>query len=550
MTSWRGRCCLALVGGGLFAAATPPALVPGGGLLVVPALAVWFVLADDRQRGLWPSYLLGCVHMACFSWSVRHVLLGAYVAIVVVGGLYYALAGAAVRLSPRRVAPGVFAVAVAAAFWLRATMPEIWYPHGQPCHCLWQWPAALGGVAVGGEPLLNGLLAWLAAALAQLGRSWRLAVPARRPALFGVAAAAATLAVASGLGHVLRQSVAGDGTRLSVVAVEPGFHLVDELLAVPGPERAARFRELLEQRLVSPTRAELLRTPGPDLVLWPESSLPGDESLAALADDRVRLLADRLPASTARLCVGVNVRDGAADAPPTPAAVLLELPGGRMLGHHEKRHLVPGGEFLPFVRWLPPAVAGALRTWFAAALQSVPQATPGRELPPLRTAAGVPFGALLCYDNAFPGPAAAQVERGARLLCVLSNEAWYRGGGELVQLVAMSVVRALETGTPLVRCTQDGWSVAVGADGRLLAALPLAPAPRAAPGILRVDVPLGPGRLPPLAWLRAGTGPIAALLLLALALHALWQRARLAMTRTPSRVGPAAGAPGAARPGS
>jgi apolipoprotein N-acyltransferase len=33
-------------------------------------------------------------------------------------------------------------------------------------------------------------------------------------------------------------------------------------------------------------------------------------------------------------------------------------------------------------------------------------------------------------------------------------------------------------GTPLVRCTQDGWSAVVGRDGRVLAELPLAPAPR------------------------------------------------------------------------
>jgi apolipoprotein N-acyltransferase len=168
------------------------------------------------------------------------------------------------------------------------------------------------------------------------------------------------------------------------------------------------------------------------------------------------------------------------------------------------------------VRWLPAAAGEWLLGVFAGALGSLPQCEPGRELPPLRTAGGVPFGALLCYDNAFPGPAAAQVAQGARLLCVLSNESWYEGGAELPQLVAMSVLRALENGTPLVRCTQDGWSAVVGRDGRVLAELPLAPAPQPAARTLRASVPLGPGAPPPLAGLRAATGPLAAFGLVAL----------------------------------
>ena len=107
-----------------------------------------------------------------------------------------------------------------------------------------------------------------------------------------------------------------------------------------------------------------------------------------------------------------------------------------------------------------------------------------------------------------------------------------------MQLQAMTVVRALENGTPIVRCTQDGWSGLVGADGRVLAALPVAPAPQPHARNLRVDVPLGPGRTPPLAWLRWGTGPAAALALGALLAHAFARWARLASARSTSRAEP------------
>jgi len=490
---------LPLAGGLALAAAMPPAWFPGAPFLVFAGLAMWFLVARDERRPGWHSYLLGCVHMAMFSWSVRHVLFFAWAMIVVVGGLYYLLVKVAVRLLPAAAAAPGFAVAVAASCWLRANMPEIWYPHGQPCHALWQWPALLRSLALGGEPLANALFAFVAASFAVWWSSWRLASPSWRSSCRLVGIACGSWLVCTAAGHLAPfRSEPSESPPLAVVVIEPGIHLQNEMLAVPEPQRAAKFWRLFEERLLAPTRAQLAAPP-PDVVLWPESSVFERDDVAIRDLDagtaRLRSLAGKLPASAACLVLGTNVRG---DGPPTPAAVMIELPSARIVGHQEKRCLVPGGEFQPFLTWLPRSVSDTLREWFEKALGSLPEATPGRELPPLRTAGGVPFGALLCYDNAFPGPSAAQVAQGARWLCVLSNESWYEGGDELTQLMAMTVVRAIETRTPIVRCTQDGWSGLVDADGELAAALPLAPSQPAA-RILRVAVAPGPGRLPPLA---------------------------------------------------
>lgn len=506
-----------LAAGLLLAVATPSAWLPFSGPLVVLALAMVFAVLRDHRRPLWHGYVLGCAHMAVFSWSVHHVLVFAWAMIVLLGGLYTLAVHAAVRRLPPLFAPLGFGVALAGVCWLRAHMPDICYPHGQPAQSLWRWPALLGSVAVGGEPLANALLGWLGGAVAALASAWRTGAPTWRSAGRGVATAA-TVAAALTVGGAMLRPVADGGT-LDVALVEPGFHLVHELDAVP-PERArARVDELLAERLLAPTRQALATSPPPSLVLWPESSvfatLPVEDVVAS--DARLLDLRGKLPATAARLLLGVNVRQRV-DAPPTPAAVLCELPGARVLSHQEKRCLVPGGEFQPGVRWLPRAAAEWLLTAFAGALGSLPQCEPGRELPPLRTADGVPFGALLCYDNAFAAPAAAQVAQGARLLCVLSNESWYEGGAELPQLLAMSVLRAIETATPVVRCTQDGWSGVVGRDGRLLADLPLAAAPQPAARTLRATVPLGAGVPPALAGVRGLAGPAAAVALLVLLL--------------------------------
>ncbi|MBL9076527.1 MAG: apolipoprotein N-acyltransferase [Planctomycetes bacterium] len=528
-----------LAGGAALAAATPPAVVPGAEFLVWPGLAVWFLLARDPQRPKWHSYLLGCVHLAWFSWSIHHVLWGAYLAIVGLGGAYFVLGTIALRVVPQRWQALGFGLVVAGSFWLRANVPSIHYPHGQPCHALWPWPQLLGSVTLGGEALANALLGWLAASAVELWSGWRVGTPpwpvARRRGAVALGVAAVASAVGWAIAASVRSSPSQDGTRpVPVVLVEPGLHAFDYLRGLP---------RTFEERLLRPTQSLLSaglgdtppQAPGAanaTLVLWPESSIPVTIPVDEIAAGTARLLHDQLHplvAAPERLLLGVNVARGARE---TPAAVLVDLRDGRVLGHYEKRCLVPGGEFVPLLQLLPQAVVDWVRSVFERALGSMPDLVPGQAGPLLHMTDGTPFGVLLCYDNAFPEPAADQVAQGARFLCVLSNESWYRGGGELTQLVAMSVVRALETATPLVRCTTDGWSVVVGADGELRDQLPLRAGPDQGPRILRTTVPPGPGRLPPMAWLRGATGPLAGLWLGLALLHAAWTWARLRSART------------------
>ncbi|MFM1871097.1 MAG: hypothetical protein RL398_519 [Planctomycetota bacterium] len=505
----------AVVGGLLLAAATPPAWFAGAEFAVVLGLAAWYAVATAARRPLWGSYLLGCVHMACFSWSVRHVLLPAYLFIVLMGGVYFVVATAAVRrVGPQRRA-WAFAVAAAASLWLRAEMPEICYPHGQPCHALWEHPWLLGGVRLGGEPLVNALLAAVGAWLVEGWRAWRVAAMPMRSAVGGCAAAVAAWLVVAWLGSAPPPPPVAT---VRVGIIEPGLHPFDSYASAD----ARTFRRLFEERYLAPTSDLLRRDDAPELVLWPESSL-----WERFAEDRLSRRNPRLdfglPLGDRRLLLGALL---ARDVRTTPIAVLVGAEG-QVHGWHEKRRLVPGGEFLPFVDWLPESAAAAVYQAFRQALGSAPDCAHGRPRAPLQTTSGVPFAALSCYDNAFAEPTGEQVAAGARLVAVLSNEAWYRGGAELTQLVAMTVCRAIECRVPFVRCTMDGWSVAIGADGRLLAAAPLQAAPRATAATLVVDVPVAAASDPgPLA-LRRAAGPVAAgLLVLLLAMG--WCRRRTA----------------------
>ena len=520
---------LALAGGALLALAMPGMLPALGPVLVLPGLMAFYALITASRRPIRDSYLFGCVFMAGFSWSVHHVMIAAYVAIVLVGGLYFALVACSLR-RVRCCRALAFGASTAAVFWLRAVMPEIYYPHGQPAHALFEWPMLLmGGIALGGEALVNAMLGVVAAVAVDGWRGWRLGVPD-----FAVARRRLLLAV----GVVVLLSLVGAWSRTAppqsgevrVVVIEPGLHPMDPYAGLGPAAAQRRLQQLTEKRLLAPTRAVLQAPDPPDLVLWPESALPMEvRTVSDLEAGRARLvLPGPWPAVATRLLLGASaLRDGAH----VPAALLLDPASGVILGHHEKLRRVPGGEFVPLAGLLPDALAASVREAFQTALGAPPDCGVGVAQPLLETAAGARFGALICYDNAFAGPARDLVGQGAEFLVVLSNEAWYRGGAELDQLVAMTVCRALETGVPIVRCTTDGWSVAVDRDGRIRAGLPRQPAPTPEARILAVKLQLGPAADTPMAWLRGWIGALLALWLGIAVLHGLAPWARLPVTR-------------------
>jgi apolipoprotein N-acyltransferase len=443
------------------------------------------------------------------------------VAIAVVGGLYYVLAALWTRALLRWL-PGclAFACAVAGTQWLRAAMPEVPYPHGQPVHALYRWPGLLGAIAWGGEALGNGLLAAVGAAAVDLWRAWRSARPAWPRARRAAAAVAATTALVALVPAPRAHATGATGEPIRVVALQPNL--------APEYQHREQFAHLVETRLVAPT----LRVAGPQasappaLVLWPETSYP--PVLDATSDPP--RFSQRLPvdlAPSTRLVAGtLGMFPGRRT---TPIAVMVDG-HGRLLGYSEKLELVPFGEFLPFLPWLPEAARAWLLGFIERRMGGVPDFAPGEKAQLMATESGARFGAMLCYDNAFPHVARDMVAAGAVLLVVLSNEAWYHGGAELDQLEAMTVCRAIENATPIVRCTADGATLAVDGGGRVVRRLPHGTG-RDTPDVLEVELTPGPGALRPLAWLHDLMRWLALVSLAPVAWHSLQSWARLLRSR-------------------
>jgi apolipoprotein N-acyltransferase len=68
------------------------------------------------------------------------------------------------------------------------------------------------------------------------------------------------------------------------------------------------------------------------------------------------------------------------------------------------------------------------------------------------------LGPLICYEDIFPSLARDNAKADVDALVVLTNNAWFGEGGAAYQHAAHSVLRAVETRRPVLRCGNAGWS--------------------------------------------------------------------------------------------
>ena len=168
------------------------------------------------------------------------------------------------------------------------------------------------------------------------------------------------------------------------------------------------------------------------------------------------------------------------DPPPAPMAhywnSLAAVDGnGRIVATYDKHHLVPFGEYVPLRGILPINKITPGTVDFSAG--PGPRTLDLPNLPPVSP--------LICYEAIFPEQV---VEPGRRpqWLLNITNDAWYGFTSGPFQHFAISRLRAVEQGLPLVRDGNNGISAVIDPLGRVVARLGLddvgvldAPLPRA-----------------------------------------------------------------------
>ena len=215
--------------------------------------------------------------------------------------------------------------------------------------------------------------------------------------------------------------------------------------------------------LIEQTR--LAGTTNPDLVLWPETSAPGVLPFSPVTLPFIKAGAE---AAGAPLLTGVleEKRMGVAGNPSKDSlhynAAWLFSSDGTPIGAYRKQHLVPFGEYIPLDKKIP-----ILQRLAPTGTSCTPGDGPGVMSLTRTNGHTLTIGPLICFEDTIPDLSRNAVRDGARILALVTNDAWFNGSIEPVQHLHQSIFRAVENGVPLVRCANSGVSCVISPAGRV-----------------------------------------------------------------------------------
>jgi apolipoprotein N-acyltransferase len=224
---------------------------------------------------------------------------------------------------------------------------------------------------------------------------------------------------------------------------------------VPQPEKFdPQFMAKTFERFSRLSEIATKTSPPPDLIIWPESSMPGP----VLEDDATnRFVMDLVRSTKTDLLLGsVDVQE-----PEAYNAALLISPGAPDVQIYRKIHLVPFGEYIP-LRQAFPLFAAAAGRWVPGDF------TRGREFTVFKIKNdAVRIAPLICFEDTDGELTRKFVLNGANLLVNVTNDGWFLRSAESKIHVANAIFRCVETRRPMARAANTGVTCFVNEFGRI-----------------------------------------------------------------------------------
>jgi apolipoprotein N-acyltransferase len=400
------------------------------------------------------------IYVVTVVYGHAPVIVGLFAPVLLAGycACFAGLFGAAFSALHARGRASPFA---AAALWTALDHLRSWeFPWATLGYAQHENPALLPLAAFGGVYALSFVTVLGAAALVELvGGRARRAVPA----LVGVLAA-------HGLGLLLPPAGPGPDAPALRVAVLQGNIDQGVKWSDSWAEETLRIYESLTREAVAA---------GAELVVWPETAVPG--AIQGNARIQGRLAALAVETGAALIVGGVGLELDAAGRPARYYDSAFSFTKtGQLTDRYDKAHLVPFGEYVPApLRPFIGAVASGATAFDVSAgerprgmdltLHRIDPTLHGMD-PELH---GVRAGVVVCYELLFPDLVRRFAADGSALLLAITNDAWYGRTGAPYQFLAMTALRSAETGLWTARSANTGISGFIDSRGRVVEQTPI-----------------------------------------------------------------------------
>jgi apolipoprotein N-acyltransferase len=438
------------------------------GALAFPRVGLWplaflsvaaLSLAVDgcrSRRGAWLGMVYGLMFFGpLLHWTSVYVGVWPWFLLVLGESAFMAGLGAVLPLLQRlRAAPLWVGAAWVLEEMLRDRMPFGGFPWGRlafsQAESPLRWFAALGGA-----PLVTFVVAVVGALLARAltpDREWW---ASRAPRL-----------LQAGLALVLVLSGALISSVISVPTKAANTHDLRIALIQGNVPRAgllaeSRAREVLDyhvretMKLIANVKAG--RAVQPDLVLWPENASDVDPYRDPAAYQEIDATVKALGAPI--LVGAITYTSDAPDSDRYNVGILWSPTTGPG-STYTKRHPVPFGEYMP-LRAISERVSSAAKLVTNQMLAGTGNG--------LVTGGPVPFGDVICFEVAYDSLVRSSVSAGAQFLVVQTNNSTFGRTAETYQQLAMSQLRAVETGRTVLQVATTGKSAWIDPNGTIRA---------------------------------------------------------------------------------
>ncbi|KAB2878040.1 apolipoprotein N-acyltransferase [bacterium] len=207
-----------------------------------------------------------------------------------------------------------------------------------------------------------------------------------------------------------------------------------------------------------------------DVILWPETAIPTRLRVDKTKFDDIR---SELRRQWTTLITGIPDRKTTMNVDGKPRShyynsIYMIRPDRSGFVSYDKTHLVPFGEFVPSFLFFMKEMAMDVGIPDYYAGDSISVFT----LPLFNDtlqADSVKVLAVVCLESIFPQLVREGVQKGARILAIVTNDAWYDGTYAPIQHSQIAVLRAIENRLSVLRCANSGVSAIIDPYGNVLA---------------------------------------------------------------------------------
>ncbi|MCF7867619.1 MAG: apolipoprotein N-acyltransferase [Candidatus Cloacimonetes bacterium] len=199
----------------------------------------------------------------------------------------------------------------------------------------------------------------------------------------------------------------------------------------------------------------------PDMIIWPESALPVYTLKSRVHKNLVQKLANEIDAD---IFMGMPHYEFAGKSHPGGEryyyynAATRFGKTGKIDAYYVKNILVPFGERMPFLKFLP-------FLWNVHLGQANWEYGTKQEFYKVED---YTYSPLICFEIAFEELTTKMAKHGVDFIVNITNDAWFRRSAGTYQHAVMTKIRAVETRRSIYRCANTGFSMIVSPTGEVL----------------------------------------------------------------------------------